>query len=123
MFRAAGALCPLAVGGVEDREIVRLYASQVPDTDLTLCRLRAEPGMVTERVFRRGLGRGPVIPGPPARKSKQRLAAMAAEAVREATELDASDFADLRIDTGHLSVRQVKQLVRDGAGGWPRLPG
>jgi hypothetical protein len=69
---------------------VSCYAAQVPDTRLTLCRLRATPERLTERVFRRGLGRGPVIPGPPPATSKQQLAAMAAEAVREARELDAA---------------------------------
>jgi hypothetical protein len=84
----------------------------VPGTDLTLCRLRATPERLTERVFRRGLGRGPVVPGPPPTASRQQLAAMAAEAIREAGELDAADFADLCIDTDHHNVAQVAGLVR-----------
>jgi hypothetical protein len=98
------------------------YADKVPDTDLTLCRLRATPEYLTERVFRRGLGRGPVIPGPPASKSRQLLAGTAAEAVREARELDAADFADLCVDTDDYNVRQLARQVRERAGGWPRLP-
>jgi hypothetical protein len=93
------------------------YAGKVPDTDLTLCRLRATPECLTERVFRRGLGLGPVIPGPPASKSRRLLAGTAAEAVREARELDAADFADLCVDTDGRKVRQI----RERAGGWPRL--
>ena len=93
------------------------YAGKVPDTDLTLCRLRATPECLTERVFRRGLGRGPVIPGPPASKSRRLLAGTAAEAVREARELDAADFADLCVDTDGRKVRQI----RERAGGWSRL--
>jgi hypothetical protein len=69
-------------GGVTSRETVLLYARKVPDTALTLCRLRATPERLTERVFRRGLGRGPVIPGPSRTTSRQQLAAMAAEAIR-----------------------------------------
>jgi hypothetical protein len=84
VYRAAGARCLIAVGAVPSREIVMTYAGKVPDTDLTLCRLRAGPECLTERVFRRGLGRGPVIPGPPAAKSKRLLAGAAAEAIRQA---------------------------------------
>jgi hypothetical protein len=121
-YRAAGARCLIAVGGVAAREAVLLYAGKVPDTELTLCRLRATPERLTERVFRRGLGRGPVIPGPPPTTSKQQLAAMAAEAIRQADELDAADFADLCIDTDHHNVTQVAKHIRARAGGWPRLP-
>jgi hypothetical protein len=121
-YKAAGARCLIAVGSVQSRDTVRLYAGMVPDTDLTLCRLRAEPEQLTERVFRRGLGRGPVIPGPPASKSRQRLAATAAEAIREAAALDAADLADLCIDTGKRNVGQLARQIRAQAGGWPQLP-
>jgi hypothetical protein len=98
-----------------------LYAGKVPDTDLTLCRLRATPERLTERIFRRGLGRGPVIPGPPPTTSKQHLAAMAAEAIRDAAEMDATDFADLSIDTDNHNVVQVAQHIRMRTNGWPQL--
>jgi hypothetical protein len=60
-----------------------------------------------------------VIPGPPPTTSKEQLAA---EAVREAAELDATDFADLCIDTDKHNVVQVASQVRTRTGGWPRLP-
>jgi len=120
-FRTAGARCLIAVGGVTSRETVLRYSGQVPDTDLTLCRLRATPERLTERVFRRGLGRGPVIPGPPPTTSKQQLAATAAEAIREAGELDATDFADLCIDTDNHNIAQVARHIRTRTGGWPLL--
>ena len=120
-YRAAGARCLIAAGGVPSREIVTTYAATVPDTDLTLCRLCAGPESLTERVFRRGLGRGPVIPGPPASQSRQLLAGTAAEAIRQARELDAADFADLCVDTDDRNVRQLARQVRERAGGWPRL--
>jgi hypothetical protein len=104
------------------RETVRTYADRVPDTKLTLCRLRAGRDQLTERVFRRGLGRRPVVPGPIASKSVQQLAAMAAAAAREATELDAADFADLCVDTGDRSIRDVVRLIRARTGQWPQLP-
>jgi len=120
-YRTAGARCLIAVGGVTSRETVLLYGGKVPDTDLTLCRLRATPERLTERVFRRGLGRGPVIPGPPPTASKQQLAAMAAEAIRQAGELDTADFADLCIDTDNHNVAQVARHIRTRTGGWPAL--
>ena len=120
-YRTAGARCLIAVGGVTSRETVLLYAGKVPDTSLTLCRLRATPERLTERVYRRGLGRGPVIPGPPPTTSKRQLAARAAEAIREAGELDAADFADLCIDTDNRNVAQVAQDIRTRTGGWPLL--
>jgi hypothetical protein len=119
VYRAAGARCLIAVGAVPSREIVTTYAGQVPDTDLTLCRLRAGPECLTERVFRRGLGRGPVIPGPPAAKSERLLAGAAAEAIRQARELDAADFADICVDTDDYNVRQLARQVRQRAGSWP----
>jgi hypothetical protein len=120
-YRVAGARCLIAVGGIPSRDIVMTYADEVPDTDLTLCRLRARPECLTERVFRRGLGRGPVVPGPPAAKSKRLLAGRAAEAIREARDLDTADFADLCVDTDDYNVRQLARQVRERAGGWPRL--
>lgn len=120
-YRAAGARCLVAAGRVETLDTVRRYAEMVPDTDLTLCRLRAGDDKLTERIFRRGLGRGPVIPGPPVSRPAQQLTGMAAEAAREATDLDAADFADLCVDTGHRSVQHVARLVRDLAGGWPQV--
>jgi hypothetical protein len=120
-YRAAGARCLIAVGGVTSRETVGRYAAMVPDTDLTLCRLRATPERLTERVFRRGLGRGPVVPGPPPTTAKQQLAAMAADAIREAGELDAADFAELCVDTDDHNVAQVARRIRARTGGWPQL--
>jgi len=119
IYRAAGARCLITVGGVPSRDIVMTYADKVPDTDLTLCRLRAKPECLTERVYRRGLGRGPVGPGPPATKSRQLLARTAAAAIREARELDAADFADLCVDTDEYNVRQLARHIRELAGGWP----
>src|SRR6266568_1240636 len=49
------------------------------DTALLICRLRADGASLTERVFRRGVGRDPVIPGPPPSRSKRRLAAHEAD--------------------------------------------
>jgi hypothetical protein len=46
---------------------------------------------------------------------------MAAEAIREANELDAADFTDLCIDTDNRNVVQVARQIRARTGGWPLL--
>jgi hypothetical protein len=46
---------------------------------------------------------------------------MAAEAISEARELDATDFADLCIDTDNHNVTQVARHIRARTGGWPLL--
>jgi len=121
VYRAAGARCLIAAGGVRDRATADLYAAAVPDTATLICRLCADGDRLTERVFRRGLGRGPVIPGPPPSRSKRRLAAQAADARREAAELDLTGFADLCVDAADRPVRELARLVRALAGDWPGL--
>jgi hypothetical protein len=46
---------------------------------------------------------------------------MAAEAIREADELDATDFANFCIDTDNHHVAQLATLIRTQTGGWPKL--
>lgn len=81
-----------------------MYRGQVPGADLTICMLRAEPGVIKERFLRRGWS-----------------PRLADEAVREVAELDRAKFADLRVDTGDRSVKEVARVVRDQAGNWPGL--
>jgi hypothetical protein len=44
------------------------------------------------------------------------------EILAEADALDQTDFADLCLDTGGLSVAETTRLVRDRLAGWPSLP-
>jgi hypothetical protein len=46
---------------------------------------------------------------------------MAAEAIREAAEMDAADFADLCIDTDSQNVAQVAGHILTRTSGWPQL--
>lgn len=102
-FRDAGARCLVFTGSVVSRELVHAYAEQVPDTSLTLCRLRLAHDELRERIIRRG------------------WAALADEAAREAEAMEDGDFADVCVDTDGLSVAEVAHRVRDAAGGWPTL--
>lgn len=103
-FRAAGARCLVVSGLVDDAEEVRRHSQLLTDTALTVCRLRVGPDELRARIAARGT-----------------LLHLTEEALRNAAELDRSDFADLTVDTTGLSVAEVVARVADA--GWPgRLP-
>jgi adenylylsulfate kinase-like enzyme len=103
-FRAAGAWCVVVSGVVDPARGVQ--ADEIPQVALTVCRLRAGPDELRQRFSARG-GRAEDI----------------AEVLREAAEVDASDFADVCIDTSGASVADVAGLVRRRCGGWPDRTG
>lgn len=105
MFRAAGAKSVVMSGGIEVAEQIGVYASQVPEAALTVCRLRAGNATLSGRFLARGW-----------------MPDLVNEAVAEADELDRLDFGDLSVDTEGLSVAEVARLVRSRAGGWPASP-
>ena len=100
-FRAAGAQCVI-VSGVSD-PVRGVDRGLLVHTALTVCRLRAD----RPDLERRFVGRG----GPPRD---------VAEILREANDLDRSDFADHCIDTTGHAVSDVTRLVRERTG-WPAL--
>ncbi|MFB9450037.1 hypothetical protein Dvina_33980 [Dactylosporangium vinaceum] len=119
-FRAAGAGCLIVSGSVTDRATVGRYARAVPSAAWTVCRLRAGPGTLAERIMLRGRGGGPAIMGDELRgRPEARLRAHADRAARIAGELDAAGVGDLCVDTDGRSVAQLADLVRAAAGGWP----
>jgi hypothetical protein len=134
-FRAAGARCLILSGGIDHhgtRGIVRMYASAVPRAKPTLCRLRAGPEALTERILARGRGRGPALPGDELKgQSVETLLLLAEEAVRDGQELERAGVGDLCVDTDGRSAAEVAEVVRArararagagaGAGGWPGL--
>jgi adenylylsulfate kinase-like enzyme len=105
-FQEAGARCLVLSGIVDAADQVRAYADAVPGADLTHCRLQVRPERLRERIERRGW-----------------QVELADEAIALAERLDRIDNADLRVDTDDLSVAQVARVVRERAGGWPRLAG
>ena len=98
--RATGAECLIVSGLVDTAEQVARHAEQLPDTALTVCRLRADPAELRERFVGRGW-----------------LLELTEEAARNAAELDGTGFADLVVDTTGLTVPAVAGRLR--AGGWP----
>ena len=103
-FRAAGAQCLVVSGIVDDVEEIRRHADLLADTALTVCRLRVGHDELRNRIAHRGWQLD-----------------LTEEAVRHATQLDHTDFADLVVDTAGLTVAKVAAQVRDA--GWPgRVP-
>ena len=103
-FRAAGAQCLVVSGIVDDAEEVRRHARLLPGTAVRVCRLRVGPDELRSRIRKRGS-----------------LLHLTEENVRNAMELDRSDFADLVVNTAGLAVAQVAAQIR--ASGWPgRVP-
>jgi uncharacterized Ntn-hydrolase superfamily protein len=41
--------------------------------------------------------------------------------MKDAAELDNTDFADLRVDTSGHSIEELARMVRSQAGNWPGL--
>jgi hypothetical protein len=110
-YRAAGARVMLVCGGAERADLVPLYKAQVPDTAPLVVRLRASADTIRARVFRRGVGAGPAIPGAFADVTQERLERIAAEAISEAESLDRDDFADINIDTDDVPVSRLADQV------------
>jgi adenylylsulfate kinase-like enzyme len=99
-FAAAGAQCVVVSGVADPRNGV--HAELLPRAALTLGRLRADRDVVAARLA-----------------ARQGTLDGVEDALREADELDASDFADFCVDTTGLTVPQVIERVRERSGGWP----
>jgi adenylylsulfate kinase-like enzyme len=103
-FEAGGAQCVLVSGVVDEIHGVRNYVGQIPQTVLTLCRLRAHHDVLAARLAYRGLGPSQV-----------------ASVLRELDILNRGEVSDLSIDTSGLTVAEVIQCLREKTGAWPAL--
>jgi predicted ABC-type ATPase len=99
-YRAAGARCVVVSGAVDPG--AGAHTGLMPQADLTVCRLRAGRDELKQRY----LGRGE-RPG------------LLEEALSEADAMDASDFADVCVDTSGRPATEVARLVRERIAGWP----
>jgi adenylylsulfate kinase-like enzyme len=103
-YRAAGARCIIVSGVVDPGRGVP--AGLIPRAAVTVCRLRAGRDELRQRF----LGR-----------AKQ--AGQLDEVLDQADAMDASDVADVCVDTGGLAAAETARLVRERIAGWPMLTG
>jgi hypothetical protein len=119
-FHAAGAQCLVLSGIIADAETLGRYRAALPSARWSVCRLRAQPGTLAERVELRGRGGGPGIAGDELRdRPAEELHRRADEAIRVAAALDRAAIGDLRVDTDGREVADLADLVRARLGGWP----
>jgi adenylylsulfate kinase-like enzyme len=100
-FRAAGA-DGVVVSGVVD-PAVGAHTDLLADTALTICRLRADHDELRRRLTERSGQSGEMD-----------------EVAAEAAALDASDFADVCVDTSGVPAADVVGRVRESCGDWMR---
>jgi adenylylsulfate kinase-like enzyme len=119
-FRAAGAQCLIISGNVTDHRAVGRYTDAIPSAAWTLCRLRARPDTLAERILLRGQGGGPAIAGDELRGLPEaQLRRRAAQATQIADALEHASIGNLRVDTDTREIAELADLVRTEAGSWP----
>ncbi|MBG0564531.1 hypothetical protein [Actinoplanes aureus] len=112
-FRASGAECLVAVGPLERPEGLEAYATALPATTITLCRLTASRAVLAERVTRRGHGLKPAN-GMAGDELIGQPAARLAEVVdRSARILDRlTGVGDLDVDTDRRPPEEIATEIR-----------
>jgi adenylylsulfate kinase-like enzyme len=103
-YRAAGARCVIVSGVVDPGRGVP--ADLIPRSAVTVCRLRAGRDELRQRF----LGRGG-------------QAGLLEQVLSQADAMDASDVADVCVDTSGLADTEAARLVRERIAGWPMLTG
>ncbi len=103
-YRAAGAHYVIANGCLDP--LSGVYSELMPQAEVTVCRLRADPDEVARRFTER-----------------DGASELLAEALGEADAMDASNFADVCVDTTGVAAAEVAGLVRDSCPDWPGFSG
>jgi predicted ABC-type ATPase len=107
-YRAAGAYCVIANGVLDPLRGV--HSELMPQAEVTVCRLRAD----RDEVGRRLTGRN----GP-----GDDVDEWLRESLDEADAMDASDFADVCVDTTDVAASDVAGLVQASCREWPGFSG
>jgi hypothetical protein len=116
-FRAAGARVLVVSGAVSDQDVFQGYVDRLPDTALRVYRLRARPETLTARVFRRGQGIDPALPGDQLLgRDDAVLRREAEEAVQVAAALERLRLDEVCVDTNDRTISDVASLIRGHAG-------
>jgi hypothetical protein len=102
-FQAVGAQCLILTGGVEEPHQVGLYVERLPGADVTVCQLTLSESEHRARIAERN----------------GKSVAWADDLIAEGAELNGAEFADVRVDTGGLSVAESATQILATAGDWP----
>jgi hypothetical protein len=103
-YRTAGARCVIVSGVVDPGRGVP--AGLIPRAAMTVCRLRAGRHELRQRFIGRGGQAG-----------------LLDDVLSQAAAMDASDVADVCVDTSGLAAAEAARLVRERIAGWPILTG
>ncbi|MEO3891509.1 hypothetical protein [Nonomuraea sp. B5E05] len=101
-FLEEGVRCLVLAGFVHTSEEVRTYTDLLPEAAFTLCRLRIGSAELRERFLGRGWRPD-----------------LVEDALAEAEALERSEYADVCVATGGVTVSEAARLVRERLGGWP----
>jgi molybdopterin-guanine dinucleotide biosynthesis protein len=107
-YQAAGAQCVIANGVLDPRSGV--HSELMPRAQVTVCRLRADPDELACRFTGRH--------GPGGEMDK-----MLEEILGQADAMDASNFADVCVDTSGVAAAEVAGLVRNSCRDWSGFRG
>ena len=121
VYQQAGARCLVAAGDMNGPDVVDAYAAAVPELQLSVCYLDAAADTIRERLFARGRGEGPPIPGDELRgNGVASLTRLAEEAARAAEDPKRLSMGHVRVATDDQTVAEVAARVRAELGGWPQ---
>ena len=104
----------LVISGIVDSdEAIKMHRDAVPETEIAVFRLTAGRTQLRSRIFSRGVGGGPPIPGDAMKgKSDEWLTNAADDSIAEADEMERRSLGDVSIATDDLSVNEVAHIVR-----------
>ncbi|ARQ71867.1 hypothetical protein [Streptomyces marincola] len=118
-YRAAGAQALVVVGTDGSAPAVAHITAALPEARFTLRRLHAGPDRITQRVFLRGAGHGPALPGDPLRgKPEPYLARAARRARAEAAARERTGPPVPRVRTDDHSAAETARMIL-AVTGWP----
>jgi broad-specificity NMP kinase len=119
-YRAASATHLIATGTIEDPAAFQVYAEELPEASVRLCRLRAGHDELSRRILSRGAGGSWPQPGDPLHGlPPERLRAVAARAAEEAAALDRAWPGGAAVDTDGLAADEVAVKIAQAVG-WRR---
>jgi hypothetical protein len=116
-FAAAGARCLIVSGIVISAAHRKRFEAAIPDGQLTLCRLRADPETIRARIVRRAQGEAGCSGRVLSASALEGLRAYGDRSVAFAAKLEAEDIADLVIDTDLGTPPELARSILE-RGGW-----